>query len=93
MNIDIRQLHYFKEIVDQGSISKAAQILHIAQPPLSQQKEILKNFLKNWIVKKSKSHYYYGLVTVKNMWSKHSRNKNTLWLVRAVGKTCFHRKE
>lgn len=33
--MDIRQLRYFKEIVDQGSISKAAEILHIAQPPLS----------------------------------------------------------
>lgn len=35
--MNIKQLHYFKEIVNQGSISKAAQILHIAQPPLSQQ--------------------------------------------------------
>lgn len=34
--MDIRQLHYFKEIVKQGSISKAAEVLHIAQPPLSQ---------------------------------------------------------
>ncbi|REB06481.1 LysR family transcriptional regulator [Sporosarcina sp. BI001-red] len=35
--MDIRQLHYFREIVNQGSISKAAEVLHIAQPPLSQQ--------------------------------------------------------
>ncbi|PIC57158.1 LysR family transcriptional regulator [Sporosarcina sp. P12(2017)] len=35
--MDIKQLHYFKEIVDQESISKAALNLHIAQPPLSQQ--------------------------------------------------------
>ncbi|MCM3671339.1 LysR family transcriptional regulator [Mesobacillus maritimus] len=34
--MDIRQLHYFREIVRQGSISKAAEVLHIAQPPLSQ---------------------------------------------------------
>lgn len=34
--MDIRQLHYFKEIVKQGSISKAAEVLNIAQPPLSQ---------------------------------------------------------
>ena len=34
--MDIRQLHYFREIVNQSSISKAAEILHIAQPPLSQ---------------------------------------------------------
>ncbi|WP_432352501.1 LysR family transcriptional regulator [Sporosarcina sp. A2] len=35
--MDIRQLNYFHEIVKQGSISKAAEVLHIAQPPLSQQ--------------------------------------------------------
>lgn len=34
--MDIRQLVYFKEIVKQGSISKAAEVLNIAQPPLSQ---------------------------------------------------------
>lgn len=34
--MDIRQLHYFREIVNQSSISKAAEVLHIAQPPLSQ---------------------------------------------------------
>lgn len=34
--MDIRQLYYYKEIVDQGNISKAAEVLHIAQPPLSQ---------------------------------------------------------
>lgn len=35
--MNIKQLQYFKEIVDQGSISKAAKVLHMAQPPLSQQ--------------------------------------------------------
>ncbi|PEX84463.1 LysR family transcriptional regulator [Bacillus cereus] len=34
--MDFRQLYYFNEIVKQGSISKAAEVLHIAQPPLSQ---------------------------------------------------------
>ena len=33
--MDLRQLRYFKEIVEQGSISKAAEVLHMAQPPLS----------------------------------------------------------
>ena len=32
-----RALHYYIEIVRQGSISRAAESLHIAQPPLSQQ--------------------------------------------------------
>ena len=34
--MDLRQLQYYKEIVKQGNISKAAEILNIAQPPLSQ---------------------------------------------------------
>lgn len=34
--MDIRQLRYYVEIVDQQNISKAADVLNIAQPPLSQ---------------------------------------------------------
>ncbi|KZE38783.1 LysR family transcriptional regulator [Bhargavaea cecembensis] len=34
--MDIRQLQYYREIVRQGNISKAAEALNIAQPPLSQ---------------------------------------------------------
>lgn len=34
--MDIRQLNYFKTIVDAGNISKAAEMLYMAQPPLSQ---------------------------------------------------------
>lgn len=34
--MDLRHLRYYKEIIDQGSISKAARALNIAQPPLSQ---------------------------------------------------------
>jgi LysR family transcriptional regulator, salicylic acid-responsive activator of bsdBCD len=33
--VDLRQLHYFKVIIEEGSISKAATRLHMAQPPLS----------------------------------------------------------
>lgn len=36
ITLDIRQLEYYREIVKQGNISKAAQSLNIAQPPLSQ---------------------------------------------------------
>lgn len=35
--LDLRQLRYFVAIVDAGSVSRAAQVLHIAQPALSQQ--------------------------------------------------------
>ncbi|TMN23114.1 LysR family transcriptional regulator [Lentibacillus cibarius] len=34
--MDLKQLYYFKTIVDTGSISKAAKALYMAQPPLSQ---------------------------------------------------------
>lgn len=34
--MDIRQLQYYREIVKQGNISKAAEALNMAQPPLSQ---------------------------------------------------------
>lgn len=33
--IDIRQLRYFLSIVEQGSLSRAAETLHVAQPALS----------------------------------------------------------
>lgn len=35
--MDIRQLRYFVQIVESGSVSKASRQLHIAQPALSQQ--------------------------------------------------------
>lgn len=35
--MDTKQLLYFKTIVEQGTISKAAQVLHMSQPPLSLQ--------------------------------------------------------
>lgn len=35
--MDIRQMKYFKTIVEEGTISKAAKVLHMAQPPLSMQ--------------------------------------------------------
>ena len=33
--LDIRQLRYFVAIVEQGSFSRAANFLHVAQPALS----------------------------------------------------------
>jgi LysR family nitrogen assimilation transcriptional regulator len=35
--MEIRQLRYFVRIADMGSLSRASQVLHIAQPALSQQ--------------------------------------------------------
>lgn len=48
--MDIRQLHYFREIVKHASISKAAEALHIAQPPLSQLLKKLENDLGTTLI-------------------------------------------
>src|SRR5882762_10452799 len=36
-NVNLRRLRYFVKIVDIGSLTQAAEVLHIAQPALSQQ--------------------------------------------------------
>lgn len=36
-NMNFRRLKYFVKIVDIGSLTQAAEVLHIAQPALSQQ--------------------------------------------------------
>lgn len=41
--IDLRQLHYLVAIADAGSISTAAQQLHLSQPPLTLQMQNLEN--------------------------------------------------
>ncbi|RHW38370.1 LysR family transcriptional regulator [Lysinibacillus yapensis] len=48
--MDIRQLQYFREIVNQGSISKAAESLNIAQPPLSQLLKKMENELGTTLI-------------------------------------------
>jgi len=41
--MDIKQLTYFLAIAEEGNISKAANRLHMAQPPLSQQLKLLED--------------------------------------------------
>ncbi|MFC6605123.1 LysR family transcriptional regulator [Ectobacillus funiculus] len=45
MILDIKQLAYFLAIAEEGNITKAAERLHIAQPPLSQQLKLLEEEL------------------------------------------------
>ena len=43
--MELRQLRYFIQIADSGSLSKASGVLHIAQPALSQQMALLEGEL------------------------------------------------
>ena len=44
--MEIRQLEYFRAIVDAGTISGAARVLHMTQPPLSYQMKMLEEELE-----------------------------------------------
>lgn len=35
--MELKQMKYFKTIVEEGTITQAARVLHISQPPLSMQ--------------------------------------------------------
>ncbi|PRC93324.1 LysR substrate-binding domain-containing protein [Solimicrobium silvestre] len=43
--MELRQLRYFVAIVDHGSLSRAARVLHIVQPALTQQLQLLEQEL------------------------------------------------
>jgi hypothetical protein len=50
--MDIKQMIYFKTIVEEGTISKAAKTLHMAQPPLSMQLKQLEEELGVTLIKR-----------------------------------------
>lgn len=50
--MDLRQMKYFTTIVEQGTISKAAKVLHMAQPPLSIQLKQLEDELGVVLIKR-----------------------------------------
>lgn len=74
--MDSRQLHYFVEIVKQGSISKAAEKLHMAQPPLSQLLKkleedlgtvLIERYRKKWALTEAGQLFYdYAVNTLNN---------------------------
>ena len=53
--MDSRRLRYFVQIVDSGSITRAAAVTGVAQPALSQQLAILENELKVKLLERSVS--------------------------------------
>lgn len=48
--MDIKRLHYFCTIVEQGQISRAAKVLHMSQPPLSQRLKELEEELGTQLI-------------------------------------------
>lgn len=51
--MDIKQLNYFLAIIEEGSITKAAERLHIAQPPLSHQLKLLEEELEMKLIERT----------------------------------------
>ena len=51
--MEIRQLEYFRAIVDAGTISGAARVLHMTQPPLSYQMKLLEEELHLPLIERS----------------------------------------
>ncbi|MVZ10491.1 LysR family transcriptional regulator, partial [Serratia marcescens] len=52
--MNFRRLKYFVKIVDIGSLTQAAEVLHIAQPALSQQLATLEGELKQQLLIRTK---------------------------------------
>lgn len=50
--MDIKQMIYFKTIVEEGTISQAAKTLHMAQPPLSMQLKQLEEELGTLLIQR-----------------------------------------
>lgn len=55
--MDVKQLYYFKTIVEHQSISKAAEQLHLAQPALTRQLKQLEAELKVTLIERTTRHF------------------------------------
>ena len=54
--MDLKQMEYFKTIVDTGSINQAAKILHMSQPPLSMSMKKLEEELETTLFLRGAKH-------------------------------------
>jgi LysR family nitrogen assimilation transcriptional regulator len=52
--VNLRRLKYFVKIVDLGSLTQASEVLHIAQPALSQQLATLEGEFRQQLLVRSK---------------------------------------
>ena len=55
LKVDIRQLRYFTAIAEEGQISLAAKKLNMAQPPLSQQLQLMEEELGVKLVERKRN--------------------------------------
>ena len=55
VNVNLRRLQYFVKIVDIGSLTHAADVLHVAQPALSQQLATLEGEVRQQLLLRTKS--------------------------------------
>ena len=55
--MNFRRLKYFVKIVDIGSLTQAAEVLHIAQPALSQQVATLEGELNQQLLIRKKQRF------------------------------------
>ena len=54
--MEIKQLEYFRAIVDEGTISGAARALHMTRPPLSNQMKMLEEELQVRLIARGSKH-------------------------------------
>jgi LysR family nitrogen assimilation transcriptional regulator len=54
-DVNLRRLQYFVKIVDVGSLTQAADVLHVAQPALSQQLATLEGEVRQQLLVRTKS--------------------------------------
>lgn len=54
--MELKQMKYFKTIVEAGTISQAARVLHISQPPLSMQLKAIETELDTVLIERGHRH-------------------------------------